>query len=132
MPIVLDWLFKLKQNTLHGSEFGNCVKGNSYLLLSWIVYLYKKKNLMKWVVSYTIFKFVDETMPVGFRGDYKITGLEWNTTYYVEVKGDWGTKIISSDKDTSFTTLSPGEKLLTNNPIEEIRDRISGNSTLQK
>ena len=79
-----------------------------------------------------IFKFVDETIPVGFRGDYKITGLELNTTYYVEVKGDWGTKILSSDKDTSFTTLSPEEKPLTNNPIEEIRDRISGNFTLQK
>lgn len=78
------------------------------------------------------FKFVDETIPAGFRGDYKITGLESNTTYYVDLKGDWGSKIISSDKDMSFTTLSPGEKPLTNNPIEEAKDRISGNFTLQK
>ena len=78
------------------------------------------------------FKFTDEIIHGGFRGDYKIIGLESNTTYYVDVKGDWGTKVISSDIDMSFTTLSPGETSPLVNPIEEARDAISGNFTLQK
>ena len=78
------------------------------------------------------FKFSDEIIHGGFRGDYKITGLESNTTYYVDVKGDWGAKIISSDIDMSFTTLSPGEILPAGNPVEKARDAISGNLTLQK
>ena len=78
------------------------------------------------------FKFTDKTISGGFRGDYKITGLESDTTYYVDVKGDWGTKVISSDIGMSFTTLSPGEKSSIGNPIEEARDSISGNFTLQE
>ena len=78
------------------------------------------------------FKFTDEVIHGGFRGDYKITGLESNTTYYVDVKGDWGTKVIASDTDMSFTTLSPGEIPPDGNPIEKARDTISGNFTLQK
>ena len=78
------------------------------------------------------FKFTDEIIHGGFRGDYKITGLESNTTYYVDIKGDWGTKIISSKIDMSFTTLNPGETPHANNPIEKARDTISGNFTLQK
>ena len=80
----------------------------------------------------TPFEFADETIPAWFRGDYKITGLESNTTYYVDVKGDWGSKIISSDKDTSFTTLSPGEDPITNNPIEEVKNRMGVNFSLSK
>ena len=78
------------------------------------------------------FKFSDEIIHGGFRGDYKITGLESNTTYYVDVKGDWGTKIISSDIGMSFTTLSYGEIPPDGNPIEKARDAISRNFTLQK
>lgn len=78
------------------------------------------------------FEFVDEKIPAGFRGDYKIIGLESNTTYYVDLKGDWRTRIISSDKDMSFTTLNSGGKQFASNPIEEIRDKIGGNFTLQK
>ena len=78
------------------------------------------------------FEFSDESIPAGFRGDYRITGLESNTTYYVDLKGDWETKVISSDKHMSFTTLGHGEIPNASNPIEETRDRISGNFTVQK
>jgi len=48
------------------------------------------------------FEFDDEAIPGGFRGNYKITGLESNTTYYVDIQGDWGTKIITANEDVTL------------------------------
>ncbi len=34
------------------------------------------------------FQFANEAIPAGFRVNYKTTGLNQNTTYYVDVKWD--------------------------------------------
>ena len=71
------------------------------------------------------FEFADEAIPGGFRGAYEITGLESNMTYYVDIKGDWGTKIISGNSDVPFTTLNLGDKTVINNPIEKAKYEMS-------
>ncbi len=74
----------------------------------------------------------EKVIPAGFRGAYEITGLDSDTTYYVDIQGDWGAKITMSDKDVSFTTLSPGSKAVAPNPIEAAKDEISRNTSITK
>ena len=68
----------------------------------------------------------EKVIPASFRGAYEITGLEPNTTYYVSIHGDWGTKIIKSEV-VEFTTLAPGSEAVASNPIEAAKDEMSRN-----